>query len=822
MATIVNARDVMLQAYSPRVATVSSSPGLVIDPSQVTGLGLIIEGTKMVFLSATTQVFQIAKSGTVNPASTVLTASIKNLTNTPTLTVVSGTITPAPALVSGVVTIPYAHLLTDAATIRLTLVQDTVTYTDEITIVKVREGVDGLVGFLTNEAHTLPADYLGNVLNYAGAGGNFKVFQGINDITSVCSFSIPSGGNTSALTTSINATTGAYTMTGNYPTFVSLASILFRATFGAATLDKVFTLAKTREGTPGVDGVDGVDGASGQRGSRTFYVTLTGTTAVFSDPLATTTASVSGGPVLNDVVTQYNTSQGFSQTKFYTAGGWVVVNAVVDGNLLVSGTVGATQLQANLLNADNVLTRGLTVRDNSGNIILSSGQALDYSKVGGTTKPANNATVGATFGSNISGQITAATASTYIAAAAIANAQIGTLDAAKINTGYLSADRLQAGTIDATKLSVGFSNNLLDNSTFAHGGANWTFEQSVNVSATVGFNQASYTPIGGTSGYVYQPNALYAGENTRYQGVYSKMIPVVAGNRYEFSAYVGVISCNASALLLFYNSAGTPLTQGTSTTNNQEAAGGTSLAAFKRVFGFVTAPANAVSARLFLRKTPTAVGQPGSWLFMTQAMVAQAALNQTMLSDWSLGGTGTKITGEGIETGTVTADKINGTNLAVVNGTFSGSLTAATGTFAGSLSAATGTFSGTLTASAINAVSTINLANNSVTVSSSASGASTASCSVNVPSGQTMRLVCLAYSGPITISGDPAYVGVNGVFNGTAYQSSSFTGNTFGVGNIHSNDSTNWTGHAVVSGPATVSVTVNGSGVTCALFGGMK
>jgi hypothetical protein len=44
------------------------------------------------------------------------------------------------------------------------------------------------------------------------------------------------------------------------------------------------------------------------------------------------------------------------------------------------------------------------------------------------------------------------------------------------------------------------------------------------------------------------------------------------------------------------------------------------------------------------------------------------------------------------------------------------SLNAATGTFSGSLSAATGTYSGVLTAAAINAVNTINLAGNAVTV----------------------------------------------------------------------------------------------------------
>lgn len=56
-------------------------------------------------------------------------------------------------------------------------------------------------------------------------------------------------------------------------------------------------------------------------------------------------------------------------------------------------------------------------------------------------------------------------------------------------------------------------------------------------------------------------------------------------------------------------------------------------------------------------------------------------------------------------------------------GTFAGSLLAANGSFTGSLSAATGTFSGTLTAAAVNAVNTINIAGNAVTIPVSASSA---------------------------------------------------------------------------------------------------
>lgn len=346
MATIVNARDVLLQAATPRVATVEMAPNLVVSQDQVDGLGIVIDGTKLVFLQATTQVFQIAKTGTVTPASTTLTAIVRNLAASPTLSVISGTITPAPTLSGGQVTIAHGNMTTDTATLRLTVVEDSVTYTDEITLVKVREGADGVVGYLTNENHTLPADNLGNVLSYSGCSGTFKMYQGTSDITTLCTYSIVS--NPSTLTVSLNASTGAYVVSGGYPTGTDVTTLTMRATFGTATFDKVMTIAKSKNGTVG------------QRGSRTWYVALTGSTNTYSDTLATTTASADGGPILNDTVTQYNNSQNFSQTKFWNGTSWVVVNAVVDGNLLVSGTVGAQKIAANAIESYHILADAIT------------------------------------------------------------------------------------------------------------------------------------------------------------------------------------------------------------------------------------------------------------------------------------------------------------------------------------------------------------------------------------------------------------------------------------------------------------------------------
>jgi hypothetical protein len=82
-------------------------------------------------------------------------------------------------------------------------------------------------------------------------------------------------------------------------------------------------------------------------------------------------------------------------------------------------------------------------------------------------------------------------------------------------------------------------------------------------------------------------------------------------------------------------------------------------------------------------------------------------------------------------------------SLTAATGSFAGSLTAATGSFAGSLTAATGTFSGSLTASAINAVNTINIAGQAVTIPSANTGSSTGA-SVSVTLDGTYPVVIIA------------------------------------------------------------------------------
>lgn len=590
MATIVNTRDVELQATSPRVTQVDMQDNIQVSQDNVTGLGLVLEGTKSVTLQATSQIFQIPKSGATSPATITLTAVVKNLVATPVLTIApgGGTMGIPVVLTSGVFTFSDTQMTTDVVTFLLTASEGGNDYTDTMTVVKAREGIDSLNGLLTNEAHTVPADYLGNVTSYTGAGGRFRVFQGINDITTACTFSLVTGGNPDGLTytlTGSGASAGIYAVTAGFPIGVNVTTLAFRATFGTKTIDKIFTISKAKAGTDGVSaeslrlnptaqsftfdgagnavpatqtitftavqlnlagspsftataynaagtslgaitlggtgssrtmtnaqflapgatvravvqvtwdgftdtvtvvklkdgagnvtgyltneativataadgtggnysgaggtfkvfdglvdktgalgpvtysipassgvvisiastgvytvtnatadngtatlravyngvtidkvysiskskqGVDGDPGVGtpGERGSRTFYVALAGTNHVWSNATATSAASVDGGPILNDIVCEYNNSQNYAETRFWNGTTWLVINAVVDGNLIVSGTIGTDALQANSVTAIKMDTRGLDIKDINGVSIFSANTVL--------------------------------------------------------------------------------------------------------------------------------------------------------------------------------------------------------------------------------------------------------------------------------------------------------------------------------------------------------------------------------------------------------------------------------------------------------------
>ena len=226
---------------------------------------------KLMSLSASSQVFQISKAGVATPSSITLKAIRNNITGS-TFTVISGTAT-LTSVSGDNATLLYTNMNSEAVTIE---VKDaTTSYVDTITIVKVREGSDALVGYLTNENVTLPAQTDGTVVSYTGASGKFIVLRGATDVTDQCTFNVQANPNSLTPTNNIvtsGTNAGDYMITGGFTTDV--ASVTYRATYVFNSLtyyvDKVFTLSKSKTGTTGAVGSAGSS-------ARIAYVKTTST-----------------------------------------------------------------------------------------------------------------------------------------------------------------------------------------------------------------------------------------------------------------------------------------------------------------------------------------------------------------------------------------------------------------------------------------------------------------------------------------------------------------------------------------------------------------
>jgi len=132
-------------------------------------------------------------------------------------------------------------------------------------------------------------------------------------------------------------------------------------------------------------------------------------------------------------------------------------NTIPGTDVAITGATFRTKFQDVYTTKQTLLTK----------IAQVAGTLATWSTVTGTGKPANNATVGAIIGTNLSGQITAANASTYIANAAIGiakidTASIGSLSALSATIGLLrtatSGARLE---IASDVIRVYDANNVL-------------------------------------------------------------------------------------------------------------------------------------------------------------------------------------------------------------------------------------------------------------------------------------------------------------------------------------------------------------------------
>ena len=139
----------------------------------------------------------------------------------------------------------------------------------------------------------------------------------------------------------------------------------------------------------------------------------------------------------------------------------------IDGKLFEPGVYFDTGF-IRKLNADQIDTKGLTIRDaTTGAVILGSGSGLDWANVKASTgRPSDGATVGAIFGTNITGMINAANGATFIDTGAIKSAYIGNAEVKTANIENLAVSTLKiqgnAVTVPVSMFTAGQIANKAD------------------------------------------------------------------------------------------------------------------------------------------------------------------------------------------------------------------------------------------------------------------------------------------------------------------------------------------------------------------------
>jgi len=213
-------------------------------------------------LSASSQIFELAKDGTVTPSSITFTANRQNIS---TATTFSSSPTVTLSGSGDTRTLTSANFGSNTA---VTVTASADGFEDEITVVKVEEGTDAITAVLGNESHTFQANNAGTVSDFSDGTTTIQVFEGATALDFQVNNSVATSAGEFTMTRSTSGITaptvanysgdGTTTCTTGTPTAMSgdSATITYtitgkRANGTAFTLTKVQSFAKSKAGDAG-------------------------------------------------------------------------------------------------------------------------------------------------------------------------------------------------------------------------------------------------------------------------------------------------------------------------------------------------------------------------------------------------------------------------------------------------------------------------------------------------------------------------------------------------------------------------------------------
>ena len=278
---------------------------------------------------------------------------------------------------------------------------------------------------------------------------------------------------------------------------------------------------------------------------------------------------------------------------FYTTTELVIGDTTIPPGLYVN--------QANIsrLKADQIDTRGLSIRDtpeNGGGIIFAAGSALDYAKLGGAS-------------ANLTG------------------------------LGYTGDLNATVGA-DSTNLKAGTGVNLVANPSLRDSISPWQTYINTGAGRTGTITQF-INNNGAPAGYGSVRLSILGSTSTTYDDsvhLYAAPIPCTPGERLELQAKVQVFRGNAQLQVTFLGSnnvfLGSYLLSGGTSEAFGDTAWSTNISDFVYLWGFSTVPSSAIKAYIEVRVKRTQTTQSTD-LYVTQPYIGRATAIQTTPSPWA-------------------------------------------------------------------------------------------------------------------------------------------------------------------------------------------
>jgi len=169
--------------------------------------------SKVVVLTSDSQVFKVAKDGTITPSTITLTTNRQNIPSSPSFTS-SPSIT-----LSGSGDVRYVTSANFGSNTKVVITSAAGGYSDAVTLVKVEEGSDSVTTILSNESHTFQADASGSISSYSGGGTEIQAYEGANLLT----FTTGTAGNGQYTVTASGSSITVGSVSGNGTTTYTLS-----------------------------------------------------------------------------------------------------------------------------------------------------------------------------------------------------------------------------------------------------------------------------------------------------------------------------------------------------------------------------------------------------------------------------------------------------------------------------------------------------------------------------------------------------------------------------------------------------------------------